>query len=417
MREVGFGKARERKEHGWMRTQSGTVEIREVDREEFIHTGLAVADYAFGASPREPDLEETRRNDPYFANSRALVAFVDGQPQATLVNHEMTQNIRGTVVPMGGVAGVSSLPAARRRGIVRQMFERVYELQREMEMPISALYPFRDSFYERMGYAGFPTPHYVTLKPEALAPLVRLEKPGSCEQVSMKDGFDEWRAFLERYQRQTHGFALRHRSYARRAQDRNERWVAFARHEGEIVGAMTFRITGYTERMQVDTFYTTSSAGRYQLLDWIGRHTDQVKEAVIELRPDETPEVWFHDLGATVSTAPEHAWPAPMGRVVNVARLSGIGCGEGEVTLDVTDPLCAWNTGRFTLRGEGRRLVVEAGGEHATPITIQGLSALVFSGHDPADFPFRGWGNPGPATQQALRCLFPAATPDIHETF
>jgi predicted acetyltransferase len=417
MRGVESIMTRERKEHAWMSTQSGTVEIREVDAEEFIETGRSVSHYAFNASPQEPDLEEQRRSIPYQANSRFLVAFADGQAQATLTSHEMTQNLRGAVLPMGGVAGVASMPSARRRGMVRQMFERVFELHREMAMPISTLYPFRDSFYERMGYAGFPKPRYVTLKPGALAPLVRLEKPGTCEQVSMKDGYEEWRAFLERHQRRTHGFALRHRSYTRRLQDRNKLWVAFARHEGEIVGAMTFRITGYTEKMLVDTFYTTSSVGRYQLLDWIGRHTDQVQDVVIELRPDETPETWFHDLEATISTAFEHAWPAPMGRVVDVARLGGIGCGEGEVTLDVSDPLCAWNTGRFTFRGEGGRLAVEPGGNHAIPITIHGLSALVFTGHDPADFRFRGWGDPDAATQADLCGLFPAAVPDIHEMF
>ncbi len=399
-------------------THAGTLEIREVAGEDYLETGRAVADYAFGASPSGQNIEEARKAIPYYAKAHNLVAFVDGQPQATVTTHEMTQNVRGAVVPMGGVAAVASMPSGRRRGAVRQVFEKAFEQQRDMGMPISALYPFRDSFYERMGYAGFPKPRHLTFKPEALAPLVRHEKPGTCEQVAMKDGFDEWRAFLERYQAQTHGFALKHITNAVRSRDKNEWWVAFARHEGEIVGAMTFRVTDYGGKLEAETFYTTSSIGRYQLLDWIGRHTDQVSEAVIELRPDDYPEVWFRDLEATVSTTYEHAWPAPMARVVDVARLSGIGAGDGQVTLDIHDALCPWNNNRFNIRAEGGSLAVERSSETADGcLTIQGLSALVFSGHDPADFAFRGWGDPDATTQAALRRLFPTAIPDIHEKF
>lgn len=400
-----------------MSSKTGTVEIREVHGDEYIETGRAVADYAFGTSPQKRNLEELQRLKPFYARARNLVAFIDGQPQATITSHEMTQNVRGTVLPMGGVAAVASMPSGRRRGIVRQLFEETFRMQREMEMPVSALYPFRDSFYERMGYAGFPKPRYLTLKPETLAPLVRQDKPGSCEQLSMADGFDEWRAFLERYQTQSHGFSLKHLSNARRWQKSNDWWIAFARHEGEIVGAMTFRITGYVGQLIAGTFYTTNSIGRYQLLDWVGRHTDQVKEAIIELRPDEYPEIWFRDLEASVSCGIEHSWPAPMARVVDVTSLAGIGAGEGSVTLDVSDTFCPWNNDRFTFSANSGKLAVEPGGDDATPITIQGLSALVYSGHDPADFQFRGWGEPDCQAQEAMRHLFPTAIPDMHETF
>jgi predicted acetyltransferase len=236
----------------------------------------------------------------------------------------------------------------------------------------------------------------------------------------MQEGFDEWRAFLERYQLQNHGFVLKHITYARQLQDQNDSWVALARQDGEIVGAMTFKISGYGEKLIADTFYTVNSTGRYQLLDLIGRHTDQVKEAIIELRPDDYPELWFRDLGARVSCGVDsgYAWPAPMGRVVDVAALQGIASGTGNITLDIEDSMCPWNDGRFTFQSEGGRLEVTRGGAEAVGcLTIQGLSALIFCGHDPADFSFRGWGDPGPEAQATLRALFPPAVPDVHEKF
>jgi predicted acetyltransferase len=406
------------KDRRQMSMDRGAIEIREVASDEFVETVRGVADYAFGPSPRARDLEEARRRLPYLEKARHVAAFFDGEPQATLSSHEMTQNLRGAIVPMGGIAAVASMPAARRRGIVRQLFERVFAIHREMGMPVSVLYPFRDSFYERMGYASVPQPRYLTIKPETLAPLVRHEKPGTCEQAPMKDAFDEWRAFIERIQARTHGFALKHISNALAWRDANEWWVAFARHEGELVGAMTFRITDYGGKLEASTFYTLDSVGRYQLLDWIGRHTDQVAEAIIAVRPDDYPETWFRDTNAVVRSDVEHAWPAPMARVVDVAKLGGVGAGEGEVTLAVHDALCPWNDGAFTFRAERGTLAVEASDTVDAPrITIQGLSALVFSGHDPADFAFRGWGEPDKATVDALRRLFPRAIPDIHEEF
>jgi predicted acetyltransferase len=401
-----------------MTSETGTIEIREVAGEERIATAFAMGDYAFGASPSTPDLDKMRRGEPYREKQRSLIAVVDEQPLATLASHEMTQNVRGTVLPMGGVAGVASMPAGRRRGLVRQLFERLFGMYREAGMAISALYPFRDSFYERLGYASLPMARFLTVNPEALVPLVRHEMPGHCEQVAMKDGFEEWRGFLERYQAQTHGFALKHVTNARRWRDDNAWWVAFARDDaGEIAGAMTYKITGYGEKLIAGTFYAMSMLGRYQLLDWVGRHADQVKEAIIEVRPDDFPETWFRDLQATVRTDVEHAWPGPMARVVDVAGLGGIGAGEGEVAVEIHDALCPWNDGVFTFRGEGGRLAVTPGGESTSRITIQGLSALVFTGADPASFPFRGWGHADPATADALRAIFPPAVPDIHEEF
>ncbi len=401
-----------------MMSETGTIEIREVRGEEIIDAGGAVANYAFGASPSTPDPDAARQRLPYLANARGLVASTDGQPQASLLSYEMSQNLRGAVLPMGGIAAVASMPSGRRRGAVRRLMDRQMELYRAAGVPISALYAFRDSFYERLGYAALPNARHLTFDPQALTPLVRLDKPGSCEMVAMKDGFDEWRAYLERYQRQTHGFALKHVSNARRWQDANEWWVAFARDEaGEIAGAMTYRITGYTGSLIASTFYTTSALGRYQLLDWVGRHADQVKEAVIELRPDDLPELWYRDLRSSVRTDVEHAWIGAMARVVDVAGLTGIGAGDGEVTVAIQDRSCPWNEGAFTFRGEGGTLTVTPGGEPSASITIQGLSGLVFCGTDPATFPFLGWGAPDPKTAEALRTLFPPVVPDIHETF
>ena len=396
-------------------TRTSSIEIRTVDHDEFVE--YDVNHYAFGATPSARDPDDARKRIPYLADATAIAAFEGGKPQATAVVHSMTQHVRGRILPMGGIGGVASLPAGRRKGTVRALMARGFEIMRDRGEHVSTLYPFRDSFYERLGYAGFPTPRYVKFAPEALGQLVRMPKPGEVEQVSMSEGFDAWRGFLESYQREHHGVSLKALSNAVASRDQNVAWIAFVREHGEITGAMTFHITGYTESLHAGTFYYRTSAARYQLLDWIGRHVDQVKHAWIKLGPQEFPELWFGDLHAEISTTFEHAWPAPMARIVSVAELGGLEAGDGRIAIDLVDELCPWNAATWTLTGSGGTLVVEPGGTPACTIAIQGLSALVYCGHDPADFVYRGWGDPDGQSQAILRALFPPAFPVLHEQF
>lgn len=395
------------------------VELRIVDPEEF--STFTVNHYAFGATPSEPSVDERRKWLRYTAKTTPVAAFVDGKPIATATFPTMTENVRGKVLPMTGVGGVASLPEGRRQGYVRQVMTFGFGLMRQGGIPVSALYPFRESFYECLGYAGFPTPRYATLKPADLAPLLRMSKSstgmGTVEQLPMSAGFDAWRSFLERLQPTIHGFSLRDVTSSVRLRDDNAAWVALVREAETITAAMTFRITGYTGELRADTFYATTSAARYGLLEWIGRHVDQVKTAHIKLGPQEFPELWFRDLAAQSSTVDDHAWPAPMGRVISVTGLGGIAVGDASIALRLTDEFCPWNEGVWTLSGEDGRLAVMPGGDPRCTLTIQGLSALVYCGHDPADFVYRGWGDPDPTAQKALRALFPLAFPVLHEQF
>jgi len=396
-------------------TDNPGPDIRTISFKDYVTLGINR--YAFGKSPEKPDLEKALAREKYAGQSIALAAYEDGEAQASCGVHVFTANIRGKLLTMGGIGGVASLPAGRRKGHVRNLLTHSFGLMREQGQPVSALYPFRDSFYERLGYAEFPKNRFTTLKPEQLAPLLRMSFPGIIEQRGIEDCFDEWWAFQQRYQADVHGYALAERTRAEQSRDTNEFWVALVREDGEITGAMTFTITGYTEALVASTFQATTATAHYQLLAWIGRHVDQVSEAVIELPADAYPELWYRDLAAQTSTVHKHAWPGPMGRVVDVAGLDGIGAGDGRVSVTLVDDQCPWNNGAWTLTGEGGHLAVRAGGDPTCHLTIQGLAALVWCGMDPATFAWRGWGDPGEADQTSLRTLFPRAFPQLNEKF
>ncbi|MGC4104823.1 MAG: GNAT family N-acetyltransferase [Thermomicrobiales bacterium] len=394
--------------------------VQEVFGEDVLTRARFIADYAFGKSPEAPNAERHAAMLKYGTESRFFTALADDRPQATATIHAMTENIRGAVVSMGGVGGVASLPSGRRQGHVRNLFAQLFAEMRSDGQVVSTLYPFRESFYERLGYATFTAPRYVTLDPAHLAPIMRVHKPGWVEQLPMSEGWETFRAFVEQYQQGAHGFSLRDRSHDIRNQDENTAWVAFAYDpDGAVVGAMTFTITGYTERMEVSALLPMTTAAKYLLLEWIGRHADQVTQVVVRVGADEFAELWVRDLNETISTADKIAWPAPMGRVIDVAGLTGIGAGDGEILLQIADDYASWNTGVFRFTGAGGLLTVEAVADAAAEatITIQGLSSLVFTGQNPADFPFRGWGDPDEAAQATLRGMFPFVAPNLYEEF
>ena len=84
-------------------------------------------------------------------------------PVSVAVSTPMTQNIHGKLFPVSGVWGVSTHPSARRKGYCRQAMAAVLSADHERGMAFSNLYPFRESFYERLGYVAFPLTKKVVL--------------------------------------------------------------------------------------------------------------------------------------------------------------------------------------------------------------------------------------------------------------
>src|SRR5699024_5441503 len=135
---------------------------------------LELGTYAFEASPQ--DITDDEREYARAASeSRIFMSYEDETPLAQVVVHPMTMNVRDHVFPMGGVSGVASMPAGRRGGRIRALLTRSYAQMREDGQPVSALFPFKESFYERLGFITLPAPRFVTLNPTDLTPLLRMD--------------------------------------------------------------------------------------------------------------------------------------------------------------------------------------------------------------------------------------------------
>ncbi len=107
----------------------------------------------------------------------------------------------------------------------------------------SNLYPFRESFYERLGYVTFPLTRIAKLAPSAVPPLMDHDLGGRIELTLIGDGYDMYREYLARMRQRTHGMGLF--VLGDRAAARAQPHLAGAGDgKGETVGLMLYDLKG-----------------------------------------------------------------------------------------------------------------------------------------------------------------------------
>ncbi len=390
--------------------------VRQLSTEEMLEVLFPLASYAFHPSPPFRDPEEAKETIRGRKGVLYFALFEDEKAVATVAGSPMTQQVRGKLYDASGIWGVVTDTAARRKGYCRRLMSSLLAAHRDEGRPLSCLYPFRESFYERLGYVTFPLPRTAKFAPSALRPLLEVDLGGEVERVLIGDGYDTYRDYIQRLQRRTHGMAIFVHGQKEQAQKENRFWLALARVDGELVGMILYRLQGEEVTkftLLAHRFYYDNSQAKYLLAQWIARHVDQASEVELWLPPFEQPETWLPDI--RVST--ESQQRAPMGRVVAVANIGGMQTGPGRFAVRVSDPLCPWNEGLWQFETVEGRLQVGPADQADCALTIQALAALIYGTHDPGDFAFQGWGHPSEELQSTLRAMFPPRVPYLHEYF
>lgn len=392
-----------------------SIATRHLQGDEMLETLYTLNSYSLHPSPPYQNKDEwmTIVRERQGMNCHAV--FENDAPVSVAVSTPMTQNLRGKQFPTSGVWGVSTHPSARRKGYCRRTMAAVLSADHEAGKAFSNLYPFRESFYERLGYVAFPLTKIAKLTPASLAPTLKIETGGELEQKLIGDAYDTYREYLADMRAQTHGMTFF--DYADRGRaNRNLLWLAFAKFDGKIDGLILYNIQGAEVtkyNFVAYRFYYQTSRARYLMLNWMARHVDQADRVEIWLAADEYPETWLADMEVKV----ESAIRPGMNRVLNVEKLGGMNVGEGSFAAQIVDPLCAWNEGVWRFEARDGKLQVEKTSKAEFQLTVQGLTALIAGTRDPQDFPLRGWGDPSPALQSIMREMFPKMRPFLHENF
>ena len=392
------------------------IETRKLSLEEAAPVFSWLTSYAFTPNPPTRTAESFSERLAHTAGVNTYLAlYEDDQAAASAGAGPMTQNVRGKLVDSAGIFMVATNPAHRRKGYAFQLLKELLQQIREDGFGFSTLYPFRESFYERLGYTTWFPPITAEINIHSLAPLLKQDFGTHLEQLELVKGLDVYFEFIKRYQKQTHGMA----SFTHQAPpdpERHKAWLVTSRINGEMDGVMMYDLQGkdVTQfKFNVYRFYYLNPASRYQFLNWIARHIDQTSEVSINLPPFEQPQTWLSDLEVRLSA---RRIP-PMGRVVDIEKLSGLPVGDGQFSVEISDPTCPWNEGIWQFSSQGGKLSVTKTNTSDCTLGIQAISALVYGNIPPKDYRYRSWGEVPAEVQSQMTSLFPPARPHLHEYF
>src|SRR5437588_7044371 len=112
--------------------------------------------YAHGINDMEK-VRQTLTSDPRSVPGDFLVAEDGAEAVGTATALSMTMWVRGSPLPCQGVAYVGTIRTRRRgsgvgKGIASMLMKETLRTARERKQVLSALMPFRASFYEHFGY-------------------------------------------------------------------------------------------------------------------------------------------------------------------------------------------------------------------------------------------------------------------------
>ncbi len=393
-----------------------SFEIKEVFGEDKIRLAHPISRYAFNDSPPLVSLEkELAAKKDFLDVLRVFIVFEAGKGVACMFHLHMHQNIRGKIFPMSGIATVASLPEARRKGYIRHLFHHLYQELYQSGFPCSTLYPFRPSFYERMGYSPLHLIKNIVLDIYDLTHYLSLELEGNVERHIFKEGYQQYAAYLRRHSQLFHGSGQSDNLYPEtNSISRGDYWLAFAKIDGKNEGVIMYNIDREEMEMNVIIMRYNHPQAEYLLLNYIARHIDQVHKVAITLPEYAFPEHWMRDKPPLKVSYDQ----GPMGRITHLPLLSGMEVGEGEVSIALKDDMCPWQAGNYILKANNGHLEIEKSQQTGEiTLSIQGLNAMVYGVLDPAYLAYKGWGNISETAGKKLRNLFPPRKPFLHARF
>ena len=227
------------------------------------------------------------------AGDHLLAERADGVAVGTATGYAFTMWVRGGAVACQGVAHVGTIKTHRRRsnddgspGVATAVMNEVIRAAREREFVVSALMPFRGSFYEKFGYG------FVERRAEWTIPMAIFPKGdfGSDLRFYRDEDFDEVVRFKQRLTERGHGdierLAGTWRQYIDGSDDGH---VVVERAGAGTVRSFLYFTHGHRDHVdtvRVDEILFEDVAGLSRQLKFLGSLRDQYTNAVITLPAD-----------------------------------------------------------------------------------------------------------------------------------
>ena len=338
------------------------------DRDEVTRAVFAIGQY-FGAMPDE---ERIGRFLQVHDLERMHTALDGGEIVGGAGAYTYDFTVPGGSLPCAGVTVVGVTPTHRRRGVLRAMMNAQLTDIHERGEPIAALWASEETIYGRFGYGIASWAGEVTLPRVWSAFAQPLERRGQARFVEAEEAAQLFPPVWEVLRRERSGVTSRSDAWWKlrvlRIPDEEKanprRFVALDLDGSTQAYAIFRREQGWeggvsNAKLEVHEAIgagpqATAEIWRFLLdIDW----TETITASLL---PPDHPLLL---LLANPRRARYRMGDALWVRLVDVgAALSGRSyAGEGSVVLDVRDPVCPWNEGRWQLEGgEATRTDAEA---------------------------------------------------------
>lgn len=245
-------------------------------REGELPTLSKLVAHSFVSQTAEAHAEALRRG-PWGGMETLWVAEEEGRPVGLCQLLPLRQWVGGVAIPVMGLATVTVAPTHRRRGLAgRLVVASLREARRRGELA-SALFPFRVSFYERLGYGRAGEAHQYRVPPEVIPDAP--ERSG----VALAETEADLQAIREVYQRWVRGQSGQldrtDEAWERALGGDGKAAVLYRNEEGEAEG---YAVVRYRADLPADERFLDvqerawlTSRARRGLYAWLGTLGDQ----------------------------------------------------------------------------------------------------------------------------------------------
>lgn len=329
------------------------------------------------------------------------VGEAEGELAAACRLYRFRQWIGGAPLPVMGLGLVTISPTHRRRGLAGRLVEAGLRHARERGDVASALYPFRVTFYEKLGYGLAGEALEYRLPPESLpdAPErrgVRLVRTGE-EWTALRGVYDRW------IRGQTGQMERAPEDWARLREGPENAAVVYRTEGGEAEGYAVVRyrpdLPAATRWLEVVEHAWLTPAARSGIHAWLASLGDQHRLLAYRAHPEEHFSERVSEPRLPQGSIPgwELWFPAatqmlgPMFRLLDLpaafAARSAPPEASATVTLEVDDPQLPENRGSWRLRVEGGGMRLERGAGEGDPVLslpVRTLSRIFIGATSPS---------------------------------
>ncbi|NHJ05601.1 MAG: GNAT family N-acetyltransferase [Candidatus Heimdallarchaeota archaeon] len=255
-------------------------------------------DYCF-AGGGESTEEEWRNYFDSIDLGNCLGYFTDGKLTSTYLIISYKIFVRGILMNMGGIAAVATYPQYRRQKQVSALATESLKIMRKNKQFISALYPFKYSFYRKYGYANCAEFSWV-LAPPGNFLIPEDFKPLKIREITLDESFELLKPFREKIG-PNYNFIMYEDPQIWKAHYVSKKYKIFIIEENdEIVGyfitSLEKREGNWNIRLKFKDIIVANHQARLTVYDYIKKHTDQTKDVHIPLMGDEEITEYFDDL-------------------------------------------------------------------------------------------------------------------------